>query len=307
MIAAITGANGFIGRHLTRRFTEAGWVVRPLVRADWRNGTIARELDGVDVVVHAAGATRAPTVAALRQSNVALTERVTRLASDAGVGRLVFISSQAAAGPAPRLDAPVTEATVAEPVEAYGRSKLDAEQLVRSGSRAPFVIVRPAAVYGPGDRDFLAVHRLAQRGIAIHPGTRDQWISVVHVDDVASGILAASTADRAVGETFFFANEQPVQWRNIFRTVAGCAGRSLTVDLAVPRGLVAVGAVAGDVFARLTGRTPLLTSGKLALSTPPFWVCASDHARATIGFSTPTALQDGLCATYHWYRANGWL
>ena len=102
MIAAVTGANGFIGQHLVRRFSGAGWEARAVVRRDFdiESGELARRFDGADVVVHAAGATRTPTEAGLRDSNVRLTARVIEAAQRAGVGRLVFISSQAAAGPA---------------------------------------------------------------------------------------------------------------------------------------------------------------------------------------------------------------
>ena len=76
MIAAITGANGFIGRHLVRRFDEAGWETRPVVRRDLDSDGVERLFAGADVVVHAAGATRAPTHTQLRASNIGLTRRV---------------------------------------------------------------------------------------------------------------------------------------------------------------------------------------------------------------------------------------
>ncbi|MDB4877419.1 MAG: NAD-dependent epimerase/dehydratase [Gemmatimonadetes bacterium] len=307
MIAAITGANGFIGRHLVRRFAEVGWEARPVVRADYASGAIVRLFDNADVVVHAAGATRAPSHAALHASNVDLTTRTLDAAKRAGVKRFMFISSQAAAGPASSCDRPVTETMPAAPVEAYGRSKLEAEELVHGTARMPAVVVRPGAVYGPGDRDFLALHRLARRGVAIHPGNRDQWISIVHVDDLADAILSVSTAPDLAGKTFFIANEVPVQWGEVFRTVAACAGRSLSVDVEIPSPLLDIGSKLGDFAARVTGHAGLLTSDKVALSKAPFWICSSARARAELKFLPRVSLQDGLCGTYHWYLTNGWL
>src|SRR4051812_7186906 len=101
MIVAITGANGFIGEHLVRRFGDAGWDVRSVVRRDVELDRLPSCFAGADVVVHAAGATRSPTVAQLRESNVGLTARVIDAAQSASVRRVVFISSLAAAGPAP--------------------------------------------------------------------------------------------------------------------------------------------------------------------------------------------------------------
>ncbi len=305
MLVAITGANGFIGRHLVGRFSDAGWEVRPVVRGDYES-RIDERFAGVDVVVHAAGATRSPSRAGLRASNVDLTRTTLAAAERSRVRRFVFISSQAAAGPAASLLAPVIESDRAAPTEAYGQSKLDAEELVRA-SGLPWVIIRPAAVYGPYDRDFLTVHKLAARGMAIHAGNRDQWISIIHADDVAAGVLRAALDGCAVTETFFLANDEPVQWRALFRTVAECAGRKLRVDTEVPRALVGVGARVGDLVAKLTGRTSLLTADKVELAKAPFWLCSSARAKEMLGFSPSIELQRGLCDTYHWYRAQKWV
>jgi len=306
MLVAITGANGFIGGHLVRGFELAGFAVRPVVRRDYESDALDEHFAGVDIVIHAAGATRAPSRARLRRSNVDLTARTLDAATRAGVRRFVFISSQAAAGPATALDAPLTELDSPHPIDAYGKSKLEAERLVRE-SALPWVIVRPAAVYGPRDRDFRALFRLAARGVAIHPGNRRQWISIIHVDDVVRGVIAASRDAAAVGETFFLANPEPVQWDALFRDAAHCAGKRLGIDLDVPAPLVAAGALAGDVVATLTGRASLLTSGKVALARPPFWVCSPEHVASLLNFFPSVPLQRGLSDTYHWYRDNGWL
>jgi nucleoside-diphosphate-sugar epimerase len=307
MIVAITGANGFIGQHLCERFAERGDVVRPIIRRDLDSPSIGETFDGVDVVVHAAGATRAPSREVLRASNVELTRRVVDLARRSKVARFVFVSSQAAAGPASFLDAPVTEDMSPAPIEAYGRSKLDAEQVVRTAEAVPWVIARPAAVYGPRDRDFLALFRLARRGVAIHGANRAQWISIIHVRDVADGIVRAATVSGALGGTFFLANEAPVQWAEVFRSAARVARRRLIVDVEIPGWLVEAGAAAGDVLARVAGSAGLLTSEKVALTKPRFWICSSEHAKRELGFVPRIGLQEGLTETHDWYRTQGWL
>jgi nucleoside-diphosphate-sugar epimerase len=308
MIAAITGANGFIGGHLVRRFASAGWETRAVVRRDFEsNGAVERAFSGADVVVHAAGATRAPSAAQLRASNVGLTRRVIEAARRGHADRLVFISSQAAAGPARTRESPVTEEQPPVPHEAYGRSKLEAERLVEAATDLDPVIVRPAAVYGPGDRDFLTMFRLASFGVALHPGNRDQWISIVHVDDLAKSIVAAASDKRSIGRTYFLANDEPVQWHQLFRDAAMCAKRKLAVDLEVPSMLVRFAAEIGDVAARLTGTAGLLTSEKVALSGPRYWVCSSERAKREVGFLPSIDLHRGLCDTYQWYVSNRWL
>ncbi len=307
MLVAITGANGFIGRNLTRHFESEGWTVQSIVRRDFETDLFDRKLFKADVVVHAAGATRAPSRAQLVASNVTLTARLIDAARRGRVGRIVFISSQAAAGPSMSADHPISEDTEPAPVEPYGRSKLDAERLVREAGDVPFVIVRPAAVYGPYDRDFIAMFRLARHGLAVHPANRDQWISIVHVDDLVRGVLLASTRREALGGTFFVANEQPMQWRELFREAARSAERRIRTDVQLPAWLVRAGGVAGDVVARVTGRAGLLTSGKAALVKPRYWVCSAERIRQALGFVTLTDLRVGLAETYRWYLAQGWL
>ncbi|MEO7083384.1 MAG: NAD-dependent epimerase/dehydratase family protein [Gemmatimonadaceae bacterium] len=307
MIVAITGANGFIGRHLVQRFTHAGWTTRAITRRDFATGAVDDLTRGADVVVHAAGATRAPSVAQLRESNVALTQRMLDVARAAAVRRFVFISSQAAGGPAATLAAPVDENATPSPVEPYGQSKLDAENAVRTASGMATAIVRPAAVYGPGDRDFLAMFKLARRGAAIHPGNRDHWLSIIHAHDVADAVLTCATSTTAIGQTYFFANDEPVQWAELFRLGAECAERTLRLDVNVPEPIVKIGAAIGDLTAAVTGRASLFTSGKVALSKPAFWICSNLKARRELSFSPKIDLRRGLGETYAWYRANKWL
>jgi nucleoside-diphosphate-sugar epimerase len=307
MIAAITGANGFIGRHVSDRFAADGWTVRPIVRRDVAAGRVGELIAGADVVVHVAGATRAPSSALLRESNVELTRRIVEVSRQTGVRRIVLISSQAAAGPARSAHEAVTEESPPAPIEAYGRSKLDAERVVESASAGfEHVIIRPASVYGPGDRDFLAMFRLVRFGLAIHAGNRDQLISIVHVRDLVDAIARAATTT-ATDRTFFVSNDEPVRWRELFRLAAECAGRTIVADVNLPRPLVTAGARVGDLAAVLRGRAGLLTSGKARLAQPPYWICSNARAKRELGFASRIDLEAGLRETYEWYVANGWL
>ena len=129
----------------------------------------------------------------------------------------------------------------------------------------------------------------------------------MHVDDLVTAMLLASTETRAVGRTFFIANDEPVQWKQLFRDASTHGARTLSLDVQVPRPLIRLGALLGDASARVTGRAGLLTSEKVALSVPPFWICSTERAKAELGFLPAVRLQDGLRDTYRWYVAHGWL
>src|SRR5262245_10335220 len=171
---SITGATGFLGYHLAQAFQQNGWKVRASVRpgnvkplpegvaavqAPLARAWLEQAFAGADLVVHAAAAVRAPSEAAFMAANVEGTRAVVEAANAVGA-RLLHISSLAAIGPAPAA-APAREDDAPHPVNGYGRSKLAAEEVVRAAARTPWTIVRPSAVYGPRDRGFLPVFRMA--------------------------------------------------------------------------------------------------------------------------------------------------
>ncbi len=326
-VAVVTGSSGFIGTTLVERLVQRGFHVRCLVR---RASPRRRDLPNVERVVvdltdasalerstalagarlvfHLAGATTALTLQHFRDANVVPATALLRaLARSGDVERVLLVSSQAAAGPARSLDEPVTEDDPPRPIEAYGRSKLEAEAEARRWSdRVPLTIVRPCSVYGPGDLDFFRLFRMAQQRLLLYPGTRDSFLSLLHVDDVADGLIAAATTPAAAGATLFLANDRPVRWSEIGESVASVVGvraRSIDVPHAAIRALVPF----GEAYARLTGRRILLNRHKVALSAPRYWVCSGARAARLLGFAPRWRLADGLRATYCWYVRNGWL
>jgi nucleoside-diphosphate-sugar epimerase len=327
MPVIVTGATGFIGGRLVGALASAGEEVRCLVRrpgaiespagsrfhvADFRRadlGVADSVFENVDTIYHVAGATRAVSAAAFHEANVAITERLLARASRNGARpRFIYISSQAAAGPTPEGKGALTEDDLPVPIEAYGRSKLTAERAVLAASHIlPVTIVRPVAVYGPGDRDFLSMFRLVRRGVAIYPGIRDATITTIFVADLVRGIIAAARSPAAVGGTYFMGHQQAATWKAIYQSAAEIAGRHRLREVDIPLPLVRIGAIAGDVLGLLTGHPPLLTNSKAALAAPRFWTCSSARAQRDFGFVATTSLHDGLRATYDWYLRQRWL
>ncbi len=270
-------------------------------------------LDDVDVVFHLAGVTKARSDDEFRAGNVAPTAALLdAIAARTARGappprRFLLVSSQAAAGPAESAERAVTEEDAPRPFEGYGRSKLEAERVLREhAAGVPWTIARPAAVYGPGDADFLALFRQAAHGLGLYPGDRDARLSIVYVDDAVDAILRAGTHPAAAGRVYFVESTD-ASWRDVYRAVSQAARSALHVELDLPDWALTIAGHAGDAFARLTGRAALVNSAKIALGRPKWWLCSGERAREELGIVARVSLADGAKRTLAWYRAEGLL
>ena len=323
MIAVVTGGSGFIGQNLVRRLLHDRHEVRCLMRPNGGSppkGTKryvvqfdnARSLlecpafDDASVVFHLAGATKAVRPEDFAAANVVPTRNLLgAITARRLYPKFVFVSSQAAAGPAPARDRPITEDDVPRPVEAYGQSKLDAERVVQSFSdRVPATIVRPCSVLGPNDRGFYTLFRLADRGVLLYPGTAEHWLSILHVDDVVEGLLATTRRTSSICRTYFLSSDEPVRWRTLGEHIASGAERRVRhVNVYSP--IVTTASLAGEWIGRLTKRATLANRSKGALSRQRYWVCSAERAKSELGFRQTRSLPDAVRDTYYWYRQSG--
>ncbi|HEX9933538.1 MAG TPA: NAD-dependent epimerase/dehydratase family protein, partial [Allosphingosinicella sp.] len=195
---AVTGGTGFVGSHLLRIAVAAGFEIRALTRGwkppeegiDWVEGALDRPdcliklCTGADAVVHIAGAINAENRAGFERVNVAGTAAMIDATRRARVRRFVHVSSLAAREPK---------------LSDYGWSKAKSERLV-AASGLDWTIVRPPAVYGPGDRETLQLFKMARRGfVALPPRGR---FSVIHVEDLCRLLLALVDEPETIGETY---------------------------------------------------------------------------------------------------------
>jgi nucleoside-diphosphate-sugar epimerase len=307
-VAVVTGSSGFIGRHLVQWLTESGWQVECLIRPDSADQPIpgaSRKvadlsgpidpavLRGADAVFHLGGVTRAVSDRSFWRGNVEPTSALlAATAREAPHARFVYFSSQAAAGPASSAHHPITEASPAHPIEVYGRSKLAAEALVRAAP-VPWTILRPASVFGRGDRDFAMLFRQIRLGAALYATDPEGLVSVIHVSDVVRAAVEAATHRAAVGETYFLTSEPPRSWRELYRAAAQTSGHD-PVELRVPRPVVAVAALVGDLAGWISGRPALINSRKLQLAVPRYWICSGARAAEQLGFRARVTVEEGF-------------
>jgi len=309
--ALVTGATGFLGRHLCRRLLAEGWSVTAMRRrssdaaaladldvewavADVRDADrVAKAVRGHEHVLHLAGLGLLDADAAtVRRVNVDGTRNVLEACRDDGVERVVFTST---AGTRRRDGAPATESDVADPIGAYQRSKARAESLVDDyvASGGDAVTVHPTSVFGPGDESFTArLLALATdpKMVAYLPG----GVSIVGVDDVVEGIVAALT-DGETGHHYILGGEN-VSYEAALEVLAHLSDGTAP-EVGVPRAAIhAAGPVVGVVnqllgtrvfpvdaeMARLVTRELYYDSGKAAADLGYEYRPLRSHAPAAI-------------------------
>lgn len=325
MLALVTGGQGFIGSHLCERLIAAGHGVRVLarptsdlthldglrleiVRGDLvGEGDLGQAVAGVDWVFHLAGALKGFREEDLLRVNRDGTRRLTEacLAHAPQLSRFVLVSSLAAAGPSPGGRIPLLEDAPARPLTWYGKSKLEAETVVKN-SGLPSVIVRPPIVFGPRDRDVYSYFQIAKRGLLPVPGRRDRFYSLVFGPDLAEGILRAAEVSTEAGEIFHLTGPEVVAWSELGEKIAAALGARGRVLHLPEFGLRGAGRVA-DAVARLRGRPEIFSSQKIVEMLAPAWVASPEKAKLVLGWTARTPLDEALAHTVAWYRDHAWL
>lgn len=322
MRALVTGATGFVGSHLVETLQRTGWSVTALVRTPQKledagiqgvrslvgdlasTETLAAACRDQDVVFHVAGLVAARTPEEYLDVNRDGTARLVAAAESAGIGRLVLVSSLAAAGPS-QPGTPRTEDLASAPVTAYGRSKLAAEEVVQRSS-LPWTILRPPTIYGPRDRELLTAFKAARLGVAPVFGDGRQELSVIHATDLAEALLAAATAPGAVGLTAFATHPEILTSASLLHTIGRSLGRKPWI-IPVPRPIGALLLRVTGAAAALAGRATILNPDKAHEFFQPAWTCSPDRLAEATGWRARIPMAEGIPATTEWYRSSGWL
>ena len=264
-LAAVTGGTGFLGCHIVRALVADGWRVRVLVRRDpvgplWRGlrpevvpgdlddrASLERLCRGAQAVVHAAGLVKARSEAALRDVNVAGAARVAAVAqAQEPEARFVLVSSLAAREPH---------------LSAYARSKCDGEDAVQQALGGGAQVVRPCAVYGPGDRETLALFRAAAASPVLPVLDETARVCLVHAADAAGAVAALAAGPAGPPLALSDLRADGYGWREIMTVAAEAVGRRPRLTRLPPLTLRALGASVDA--ARRLGATPMLESGKV--------------------------------------------
>lgn len=298
---AVTGATGFVGGRLLDRALAAGHEIRALTRRPqpertgvrWVEGALDRAdsldrlLEGADAVIHVAGVINARDAAGFEAGNVNGTAAVIAAAEKVGARRFVHVSSLAAREPR---------------LSIYGATKAGSEALVAASS-IPSAIVRPPAVYGPGDRETLELFKMARRGFVLLPP--EGRISLIHVDDLGRLLLALADPAAPKGLLIEPDDGRHRGWGHAeFGKALGRALGRRVVTLSTPRPILNFCAGIDRLVRRDRAK---LTADRVAYFCHPDWMVDPGRGAPEGLWKPQIETEQGLRDTAAWYREQGWL
>ncbi len=306
---AITGATGFIGRHLVKALEGRARLRllsrRPDPSLERATATVLRGaledeeavaalVAGADTVIHLAGAIRAPDRRSFETVNALATARLARIAAGAGVRRFLLVSSLAARAPG---------------VSAYAWSKARAEEELRvHAGGMEIAVVRPPAVYGPGDRATFEIFRGLARGRLVLPANREARFSLIFVEDLAA--LLAHLGETTWPPDLLLEPDDGrpggYSWQDLARLAEPHAGRPVRL-LLLPRAVGRLIASTSEAIARIRGGVPMLPVDKLGEFYHSDWLCRPEGLEKIGGWRPLVDFAEGVGRTLAWYRAAGWL
>lgn len=321
----VTGANGFVGSHVVEKCNELGLEVWAAIRKSsnldyletsnvnftYPNFTnvalLKQEIEDkqYDFVIHIAGITKARSSKEYEHVNAVYTANLGRAIRESRypVKKVVFMSSLGAIGPLQYNDGLITDKTRPNPVTAYGKSKLLAEELL-APLQLPMIVLRPTAVYGPREKDIFILLRTIIKGFEPYLGKKNQHLSFVYVKDLAD--LTVNSLFTSVTGSYNVTDGNCYD-RYHFGEIVKKITAKRTFKLHIPLGVVKLLAVFSEKVAGAFNKTSVLNKEKLNELTAANWCCDINKLKSELGFSPKYNLQQGLEETITWCKQNQWL
>ncbi len=327
MNVLVTGGTGFTGKALVRRLLDDGHAVTAL---DYKEGIkteelrewgatviigsvtdkaiVAEAVKGVDIVQHMAAAFRELDVpeSYYDEVNIGGTQIVLDAAKEAGVKRFIYTSTCGVHGNVD--NPPAAEDSPIQPGDYYQHTKYMAEPLVLEANcpEMPCVILRPAAIYGPGDpeRFFMIFKRVASGKFPMF-GKGKTLYHPLYIDNLVDALMLAMEAGKGDGEAYLIADEEYVEIEDLVKRT----GKALNIDVKIPHFPVMPLVIAGHICEKIC---------KPFHVTPPIFPRRVDwyrqnraflieKAKRDLGYSPKVDLDEGLKRTADWYRSEGYL
>ncbi len=330
MVYFITGSTGFIGIHLIKLLQKKEEVkkVYLLVRNPQKLRKRLSELDSEKFIViknnllslkklpedtthiiHLAGITKSHKKDDYFKINSIATEKLAKLSLNLkGLKKFLFISSLAAAGPSKDCTK-IKESINPEPVSFYGKSKLEGEQrILKYKDKLPIVILRPPAVYGEWDTDFLEAIKLIKKGLSLNIkySSEKRILSWIYAEDIVRAIDHLLNLEIPSGEIFFISEDRDLKWSEVEEIVAKNLNSRLKIKITFPFWFGKLLAFSVNILTKITGKNYIFNKDKINEIKYRCWICSNKKLKE-YGFSPQFTFENKISDVIEWYINKGWL
>lgn len=323
----VTGATGYTGTVLVKKLLGIGVNVRAVARESsniaplknlpitWLSGevfderTIRSAMEGVHYVFHVAAAFRDPKSTEQDYRNVHLKSTqliVAEAQQNREFKRLVHVSTMGVHGHIEH--PPGDEMSPFRPGDGYQRTKAEAELWLKDFAGVndfPYTIIRPCAIYGPGEKRLLKLYRMATKKLFPILGQGKCWYHLVHVDDLVGAMIVAATEPRALGEAFIVGSSEPIQLEEMAAIIA----REYKHRLRIVRLPITPFFLLGDICEAIC--KPLKINPPIYRRRVAFYSkdrnFSTAKMREVLGYLPLYENERGIVESARWYRDNNWL
>ncbi|MHA1648237.1 MAG: NAD-dependent epimerase/dehydratase family protein [Promethearchaeota archaeon] len=333
----VTGANGFVGSNFCKYLASKQIYPKVLVRKTsdlsllkqmvpkWRNfdffygdlreaSSLRSAVKDVEIIYHIAGTIKGSSWKEFYEGNFIGTTNLIKICREEnpGLKRFVFISSMVAGGSGTPKN-PQCEKIPSKPLENdwYGISKYLTEQYCKKQTNSfPIVMVRPPAVFGPGDQVSLNLFKLAKSHAKLFVTGPPRQMSLVHVEDLVNGIYICGNQPKIEGEIFGFSSDGIISYRDIHEVIATKVFKKRyghLFPLAIPPSIFYIIGFIMEKFGQLTGQPPFINRPKAIQATALGQVMSNQKAKKILGWVPEYNIIFALKDTGKWYQRNSWL
>lgn len=306
---ALTGATGFVGKHLLKSLLNQGYTVKALTRRDqnpihnveWIKGdledhdAIKKLTENIDIMINVAGLVKAKNKNEFLKANaVAVSTLLDGISHQNTKPHFIQISSLSAREP---------------DISDYASSKFKGEEILKSNSlNLNWTIIRPPAIYGPYDVETLKIFKLLKWGIALYPGDRSYRVSWIHVIDLANAISSLIDNSLFFGKTLEIDDGHYNGYSHEeFFNIAQKSMNLKSINITLPKFFLKIIGHANNIFGSIFRYTPMVSAKKVNELCHPNWVCNKDNEFNGKAWKAEYNLAKGLKETVDWYKDNNYI
>ena len=307
-IIALTGATGFVGRHLLRTLASQGFIIKALTRrpqpelknviwvsGDLENQSSLKELVAdSDVIINVAGLVKAKNLDDFLDANANAIENILNVIDIHKKPHFLQISSLAARE---------------ENISDYAFSKRQGEIILQSNThQLPWTIIRPPGIYGPRDTETLKIFRMLNAGLALFPEDKNNRVSWININDLITAIVYLMNNKNYFQKTLEIddGNQNGYSHEEFYKT----ASEILSVSpfyITIPKFLLKLFGHINDIFGRIFNYAPMVSAKKVNEICHSDWVCRKNNDFDINGWHAKIDLKTGLKETLDWYKNNEYI